>query len=300
MTYQDLRRLNFVAYRNLLEDYLCDVLDRPADKNGFWFLNQSEGHQDMHFDQEESELFQRLFREDCPAASCFYNATEARDYIANAMIYCSEQIAQWFLADRMSFSDRNQYYRLFLTLDMRQDCIGYGLNRDLQLIDSRALTVVLDRDYESDSAIGISIVTAYPDLIRKPQCLTVIQQGKIEEMVHLPGYCKSNEERLYCIAKVKYPKLDVRYVERDYVPTCCLFHQINGRKFEVYFQGSTITLRERFPAGVRATHYKDIALADAKFGRVIASLNNEFRRMLPNDRGDRTANTKDTKEHDGK
>lgn len=235
MTYSDLQRMDPDEYERRLDDYLFEIIDDPT--RDFSLFRQIDGHADMHFCQRESELFARLTHQPISAASCFAEPEEAKDFIANAMSYKLKDISGWFFKQQREFNDENDFRRLSITLDMAGiHPIGYGMDRQLNLFDTRAITIVLDRDFQPDSAFGFSLITAYPDITILQQSRTWLRQERVEDLIMRDGYCKDNMDRLYCYYHLTEPDMHISYYEHDGEPSVRLSYLAREHRIDVFLK----------------------------------------------------------------
>ncbi len=277
MRYSDLQKMDPKDYQRHLSDFLYDVLDDPS--GDFWFINQSEGHSDIHFGQTEPELFRRLIHEGKAGASTFEDPVTARNYIANAMIFHSRQITDWFMSEQFEFSNSKDFMRLSFTLDMREDGVGHGFNKNLEFFNTRAITVILDRDFRRDSALGISLVTAYPDIVHKPQCLSLIKQEKIEDLVMRKDYCADDIERLNALCRFKYQDVRSGCMNRFGEKNAAVFIDCPDYKYELFVSNSKTRIFKRAPSGAKQISMSELAMDKPKVAKRYAEVLNDWEKI---------------------
>ena len=277
MRYSDLQRMTSDDYEDRLVNFLYDVLDNPS--GDFWFINQSEGHSDIHFGQTEPELFQRLIHEYRSGVSSFNDPATARDYIANAMYFHSRQITDWFMSEQIEFSNPKDFRRLSFTLDMREDGVGCGMNNNLEFCNTRAITVVLDRDFRRDSALGISLVTAYPDIVHEPQCISLIKQEKIEDLVMRKDYCADDIERLNALCRFKYQDVRSGCLNRFGEKNAAVFIDCPDYKYELFVSNSKTRIFKRAPSGAKQISMSELAMDKPKVAKQYAEVLNGWEKI---------------------
>ena len=195
MSHAALRNMNPGQYIERLTDAAYDVLDNPDSQRSF--IDEEYGHASMHYAQNPEELWSRILQNGVPAASCFYDATSAREHIANAIIFQAPEIAKWFFADRFTLGTE-EYHEYAFSLDMgrTEGPIGYGVDAKLNECVTHAIRIVLERDTSGISAHGFYLKTAFPDLEQEACVTKTGRQFRIEDLVNKKEYFQDNIARL--------------------------------------------------------------------------------------------------------
>ncbi len=92
----------------------------------------------------------------------------ALESISDAVFYKVKDIANWAMKTKGEFSDDSYYWTYEATVELTQkgrseSYIGSGVTRDFDVVESRAIRIVLERDNSNESECGFYLKTAYPD-----------------------------------------------------------------------------------------------------------------------------------------
>lgn len=204
-----------------LEDALYDHLEET--------IRSSKGHtEELHISQSDEKLLGRIAKEHKDFSSCFYDKETANDVILNALVYTEDKIVDWIQKRHSEFTDQRNYQQLVISLDMGEgEPIGRGFNDKLQEIESPAVKIVLQRDFDYDTPFGFYVKSAYVDISHPNAELTGIEYTK-EQVLEMEGInFDSPLEETAFLYQNTFPDTNIWYgMDKDYQEYIKLsFHQ---------------------------------------------------------------------------
>lgn len=112
----------------------------------------------------EKEMIGRIVEKN-RSYGIFESREDADDLIKNLITIKAPEIADWLYTKRRDYSDRQDFQRKCITMDMGE-VVGHGFTRDFKEMQTPVITVVLqrNRDEKKSARYGFYLVTAYPDL----------------------------------------------------------------------------------------------------------------------------------------
>lgn len=138
------------TYRNLLDNnkLLPSIID-----NGF-------GHSDIHVNQSDSDIMQRILTE-CNNASIFQTPDEMSFYIEESLYTMMNEILHW-----KDTAHQHNTQHFIVPFD-EEDIVGHGFSQDTRTkmiteYTTNTITIVLQRC--NTNQFGFDILTAYPTI----------------------------------------------------------------------------------------------------------------------------------------
>lgn len=153
--------------KNLSPNKYSEILTDMLYSNSDFIVNISEGHgKTIHVGNSDIDLIKRSsFENNISWASSFYDEQTFNDFVINALAYKANEIANWFLADRLDFKDTNDYFAKSIVVNFEDEEVGYGFKKgNLSRYTTSSVTVVLQRDMTGASPLGFYLKTAYPTM----------------------------------------------------------------------------------------------------------------------------------------
>ena len=186
---QDLRDKKVVAFISELHkavDFWAEEPDKPL-----YYLNAEDGRfKDVPCGVKPLYMVKQWAGSSNKdiGASSFFNETQAKEAISEAIYYCADSIAKWVYASdfeetkSVKFSPYTKT-RLVLSVDVGDPDapIGYGLDSSLKEYNTSAVRIVLEKDLEAP--YGFSLVSACPDLSAEKARVPTGNQFMIENVV---------------------------------------------------------------------------------------------------------------------
>lgn len=214
----------------LIEAISDNIYDDPE-----YCLNIRKGHLSRHLcDKNEAyvEDIKRIIEEGKIAGSgSFFDKEIALDSISDAVYYDVENIANWAMKTKGEFLDDSQYWTYETTVELTkkgksETYIGSGVTRDFDVVESRAIRIVLERDNSNESECGFYLKTAYPDNDRRYSKIlfhleksAIIEQGLyvFDDKYKEAAFLNSNED-VRCYVRKRddgYNVLHINYIDEQ-------------------------------------------------------------------------------------
>ena len=281
MSYRDIQKMSEEAFTDLLVDDCYAVLDDS--ELDFDFLKQDEGHADMHFSQTDAELIDRIIHENKRIASCFFNPKDAKQQIANALLYKVEDVATWLFKEEYECSSRDDFTKMAITVDMRGDePVGRGFSEKLREYKTNAITVVFRRDFEPDSLYGFRLLTAYPEFVKAPQCVKATgKQYTPEYVVENAEIFSGTLDKLASLYRLRHPEKNIHLQENS--TTQAVVYRFEDEKtkdkYDVYIEENDYSIRKRATSGNTRTSLFELGIDCPKQMQFITDILNDRDRI---------------------
>ena len=225
-----------------LEDAFYDHLEET--------IRSSKGHtEELHISQPDEKLLGRIAKEHKDFSSCFYDKETADDVILNALVYNEDKIVDWIQKRHSDFADQRNYQQFVISLDMGEgEPIGRGFNDKLQEIESPAVKIVLQRDFDYDTPFGFYVKTAYVDISHPHAELTGVEYSR-EQVLEMDGVTfDSPLEETAFLYQNAFSDTNIRYgVDKNYQEFIKLSFHDGNKLINAFIAATDIKIKELTP-----------------------------------------------------
>ncbi|MBQ7430252.1 RNase A-like domain-containing protein [Butyrivibrio sp.] len=222
-----------------LEDALYDHLEDT--------IKSSKGHtEELHISQPDEKLLGRIAKEHKDFSSCFYDKETAEDVILNALVYTEDKIVDWLQKRHSDFADQRNYQQFVVSLDMGGgEPIGRGFNNRLQEIESPAVKIVLQRDFDYDTPFGFYVKSAYVDIAHPHAELTGVEYTR-EQVLEMDGVTfDSPLEETAFLYQNAFPDTNIRYgIDQNYQEFIKLSFHEDNKLINAFITPTDIKIKE--------------------------------------------------------
>lgn len=182
-------------------------------------LSMESGHTNIHFQKDSvKDMITRIIREGVDGAGGFASPEDAMELIQNAVIYRSQEIADWMMSKRMEFDDPRDYHTKAFTVYMGENEVtGRNYDDKFREMESHAVKIVLKRDYSDYAPLGFCLITAYPEINEEHTKYTGKQLSPRDIAQNKLYDFRSGTEKAAFLTKDNSYGVKVRYAEdRDH------------------------------------------------------------------------------------
>ena len=207
MDRQTLKSIDAARYQKQLEDVIFDDFET--------ILNVGKGHSiDARIGLSDSDMLNRLVREEKQGVSTFYNYEDFQANLQDALYFKAKDVATWITSEHIDFKNSRDYHEYAFTVDLKGDIVGHGFNKKLQEIETPAIRVVLQRDFSEESPFGFFVKTAYADISHENAAETG-RQYTPEQILNGVVDFTSNVERAYFGLRDDFPDLKMSFTRKS-------------------------------------------------------------------------------------
>lgn len=208
MNRETLKTISPEKYQDILEDMIFDQIGT--------IVNLSKGHsREMHAGLTDSQMLERIIREEKQSVSCFYDRETLEDNLADALYFKSGDIAAWMTKERYEFKNPKDFHEMVINLKMDNEPIGHGFDENFKERESPYITVVLQRSIDDESPLGFYVKTAYVDISPEKSIATGLSYSMEKILSNPEIHFEDKWDKLSFIVKQQYPDCHARKVSNN-------------------------------------------------------------------------------------
>ena len=207
MDRQTLKSIDAARYQKQLEDVIFDDFET--------ILNVRKGHSiDAHIGLSDSDMLNRLVREEKQGVSTFYNYEDFQANLQDALYFKAKDVAAWITSEHIDFKNSRDYHEYAFTVDIEDNLVGHGYDKNFRELQTSAIKIVLQRDFSEESPFGFFVKTAYADISHE-NAVETGRQYTPEQILNGVVDFTSNVERAYFGLRNDFPDLKMSFTRKS-------------------------------------------------------------------------------------